>query len=68
MSNGPVVIERLEFIKRSLNRAIADIDEELSTRRVNVDYKEVYVHKITDLVDQTNRLEDLIHKITYGIY
>lgn len=68
MQNGPVVIERLEIIRRSLNRALSNIDEELATRSPLSNCKDAYAGKVTALVDLTNRLEDEIHKVTTSIY
>lgn len=62
MANGAVVIARLECIKQSLERSLAEVSKTLEYRYDYRDYESSYVSDLTELMHQVHSLEDAVLK------
>jgi phosphatidate phosphatase PAH1 len=61
-ANGEVVIDRLDTLRRSLERALAGVHRELVHRKCDESYKDTYLSGISRLVAEGAQLEDHITK------
>lgn len=67
MSNGEVVIDRLDSVRRSLTRALTGVEREMANRKADETYTQTYLNQLTNLGMQAQRLEDLVvEKLNYA--
>lgn len=60
MANGDVVLERLEGVKKSLERALQGVEAEMQHRKPYETFTSHYLGQVSDLRQRAAALEDLV--------